>query len=70
MASIRKRGESYLIVVSMGYDYNGNRRKAQQKEAPLLCAAAAVPPALIDSCFPASGHHIASRYRICPFLLL
>lgn len=31
MASIRKRGESYLIVVSMGYDYNGNRRKAQQK---------------------------------------
>ena len=31
MASIRKRGNSYLIVVSMGYDYNGNRRKAQQK---------------------------------------
>jgi integrase len=31
MASIRKRGDSYLIVVSMGYDYNGNRRKAQQK---------------------------------------
>lgn len=31
MASIRKRGDSYLIVVSMGYDYNGNRRKSQQK---------------------------------------
>ena len=31
MASIRKRGKSYLIVVSMGYDYNGNRRKSQQK---------------------------------------
>ena len=31
MASIRKRGNSYLLVVSMGYDYNGNRRKQQQK---------------------------------------
>lgn len=31
MASIRKRGNSYLIVVSMGYDYQGNRMKAQQK---------------------------------------
>ena len=31
MASIRKRGNSYLIVVSMGYDYNGNRIKPQQK---------------------------------------
>lgn len=31
MASIRKRGSSYLIVVSMGYDYNGNRRRSQQK---------------------------------------
>lgn len=31
MASIRKRGNSYLIVVSMGYDYEGNRIKAQQK---------------------------------------
>ena len=31
MASIRKRGDSYLIIVSMGYDHNGNRRKAQQK---------------------------------------
>lgn len=31
MASIRKRGNSYLIVVSMGYDYNGNRIKSQQK---------------------------------------
>ena len=31
MASIRKRGDSYLLVVSMGYDYNGNRRKPQQK---------------------------------------
>ena len=31
MASIRKRGGSYLIVVSMGYDYNGKRRKSQQK---------------------------------------
>lgn len=31
MASIRKRGNSYLLVVSMGYDLAGNRRKAQQK---------------------------------------
>ena len=23
MASIRKRGSSYLLVVSMGYDYEG-----------------------------------------------
>ena len=30
MASIRKRGSSYLIVVSMGYDYNGNRIRPQQ----------------------------------------
>ena len=29
MASIRKRGSSYLIVVSMGYDYNGKRIKPQ-----------------------------------------
>ena len=31
MASIRKRGSSYLIVVSMGYDYQGKRLKSQQK---------------------------------------
>lgn len=31
MASIRKRGGSYLIVVSMGYDYTGNRIKPVQK---------------------------------------
>lgn len=31
MASIRKRGSSYLIVVSMGYDYSDNRVKPQQK---------------------------------------
>lgn len=31
MASIRKRGNSYLIVVSTGYDYQGKRRKSQQK---------------------------------------
>ena len=31
MASIRKRGDSYLIVVSMGYGYDGKRRKPQQK---------------------------------------
>lgn len=30
MASIRKRGNSYLLVVSMGYDPEG-RRKPQQK---------------------------------------
>lgn len=29
MASICKRGSSYLIVVSMGYDYNGKRIKPQ-----------------------------------------
>ena len=32
MASIRKRGSSYLIVVSMGYDYNGKRIKPQRRE--------------------------------------
>ena len=31
MASIRKRGNSYLVVVSMGYDFDGKRRKPQQK---------------------------------------
>ena len=31
MASIRKRGNSYLLVVSMGYDFDGKRRKSQQK---------------------------------------
>lgn len=31
MASIRKRGSSYLIVVSMGYDYQGKRIKPVQK---------------------------------------
>ena len=31
MASIRKRGSSYLIVVSRGYDYNGNRIRPQQE---------------------------------------
>ena len=31
MASIRKRGSSYLIVVSMGYDYNGRRINPRQK---------------------------------------
>lgn len=31
MASIRKRGKSYLIIVSMGYDHHGKRRKPQQK---------------------------------------
>ena len=31
MASIRKRGNSYLLVVSMGYDPEGHCRKPQQK---------------------------------------
>jgi hypothetical protein len=31
MASIRKRGNSYLLVVSMGYDPEGHRLKPQQK---------------------------------------
>ena len=31
MASIRKRGSSYLLVVSMGYDYKGNRIRPKQK---------------------------------------
>ncbi|WP_300862894.1 hypothetical protein [uncultured Oscillibacter sp.] len=31
MASIRKRGNSCLLVVFMGYDLNGKRRAAQQK---------------------------------------
>ena len=30
-ASIRQRGNAYLIVVSMGYDHEGKRRPAQQK---------------------------------------
>ena len=30
MASIRKRGNSYLLVVSMGYDPEGHRHKPQQ----------------------------------------
>lgn len=35
MASIRKRGEnSYLLVVSRGYDYQGNRLKPAQKTVP------------------------------------
>ena len=36
MASIRKRGSnSYLIVVSRGYDYEGNRLKSVQKTVML-----------------------------------
>ena len=31
MASIRKRGNSYLIIVSRGYDYQGNRIRPAQK---------------------------------------
>lgn len=31
MASIRKRGNSYLIIVSRGYDYQGSRIKPAQK---------------------------------------
>ena len=31
MASIRKRGNSYLLVVSMGYTPDGQRRNPQQK---------------------------------------
>ena len=31
MASIRKRGSSYLLVVSTGYAFDGKRRKPQQK---------------------------------------
>ena len=34
MASIRKRGSSYLLVVSMGYDYKGNRIKSKAKNRP------------------------------------
>lgn len=42
MASIRKRGEnSYLIIVSRGYDYQGNRLKPAQKTVhPPLCLTA------------------------------
>ena len=29
MASIRQRGNAYLIIVSMGYDHEGKRRPAQ-----------------------------------------
>ena len=35
MASVRKRGNSYLPVVSIGYAYNGNRRKSLQKTVRL-----------------------------------
>ena len=31
MASIRKRGNSYLLVVSMGYTPDGRRRNPQKK---------------------------------------
>ena len=31
MASIRKRGSSYLIVVSMGYDYNASASSPSRK---------------------------------------
>ena len=31
MASIRKRGNSYLLVVSMGYTPDGRRRNPQQR---------------------------------------
>lgn len=31
MASIRKRGNSYLIIVSMVYDCAGNRLKSMQQ---------------------------------------
>ena len=34
MASIRKRGRSYLIVVSMGYHYNGKRNPRQKTVHP------------------------------------
>ena len=33
MASIRKRGNSYLLVVSMGYTPDGRRRNPQQKQS-------------------------------------
>ncbi len=32
MASIRKRGNSYLLVVSMGYDPEGHRRKPRNRQ--------------------------------------
>lgn len=32
--SLRKRGNSYLIVVSMGYDCAGNRLKSMQQTLP------------------------------------
>ena len=35
MASIRKRGNSYLLVVSMGYTPDGRRRNPQQKTVKL-----------------------------------
>ena len=35
MASIRKRGGSYLLVVSMGYTPDGRRRNPQQKTVKL-----------------------------------
>ena len=34
MASIRKRGNSYLLVVSMGYDPEGHRRKPPEGLTP------------------------------------
>ena len=34
MASIRKRGDSYLLVVSMGYDHNGKRAARQKTVKP------------------------------------
>ena len=34
MACIRKRGDSYLLVVSMGYDHNGKRAARQKTVKP------------------------------------
>ena len=50
MASIRKRGNSYLLVVSMGYDPEGHRRKPQQKRGvhDQQCVPAHIPPAHVQ----------------------
>ena len=39
MASIRKRGNSYLLVVSMGYDHTGKRRAAETDKSKYWNAA-------------------------------
>ena len=52
MARIRKRGGSYLLVVSMGYTPDGRRRNPQQKtvKPPMEQEMQYVRVSSLDSC--------------------